>query len=91
MQIEFRVIPNAGRTGITGVRDGKPVLRIRAPAVDGRANRAAVEYLSKRLGVARSRVRLVSGEKSRHKKFEIVGWDVGPQEALLADLLDGNP
>jgi uncharacterized protein (TIGR00251 family) len=90
MQIEFRVIPNANRTPITGVHDGKFVLRVNAPVLDGRANRTASQYLAKRFGVAKSRVRLVSGEKSRHKKIEIVGLNAGQQEALLARLLDDN-
>ena len=87
MQIEFRVIPNAPRTAIDGLRDGNPVLRVNAPARDGKANRAAIEYLARCLGIAKSRVQIVSGEKSRHKKFEIVGWDSDQQESLLADLL----
>jgi len=83
MLVEFRVIPNAARTGISGTRDGVMVLRVMALLADGRANRAAREYLVRRLGVAKSSVRLVSGEKSRHKKFEIVGWTSSLEEALL--------
>ena len=82
------MIPNATRTVLSGVRDQRFVLRINAPAIDGKANRAATLYLAKICGVSRSRVRLVSGEKSRHKKFEIVGLDADQEATLLADLLN---
>lgn len=87
MILPVRVIPNAARTGITGKRDGEFVLRVNAPALDGRANRSAAVALAKLFGVPPSRVLLVKGEKSRHKKFEIVGLGISQQEALLDDLL----
>ena len=86
MSLSVRVIPNAARTGIAGMRDCRLVLRVNAPAVDGRANRAAVLYLAKLFGVRPSRVAPIAGEKGRHKKFEIVGYQPGA-ESLLDDLL----
>jgi uncharacterized protein (TIGR00251 family) len=87
MLLDVRVIPNATRSGIAGMREGRLLLRISAPAVDGKANRAATLHLAKVCGVSKSRVRLVSGEKSRHKKFEIVGLNAAQEQTLLADLL----
>jgi uncharacterized protein (TIGR00251 family) len=46
---------------------------LNAPAVEGKANKAAIEFLAKHFGISRSRVMLVSGEKSRHKVFELEG------------------
>lgn len=76
MILRIRVIPNAKRDGFSGQREGEWVLRLRAPAVEGRATAAAQEYIAAFFGVSRSAVRLLGGEKSRHKKFEIVG--LGP-------------
>ena len=86
MSLSVRVIPNAAPTGIAGVRDRELVLRVNAPAVDGRANRAAALCLAKLFGVRQSRVVLLAGEKGRHKKFEIVGYQPGA-ESLLDELL----
>jgi uncharacterized protein (TIGR00251 family) len=44
---------------------------LHAPALEGKANKAAMEFLSEFFGVSRSAVTLVSGEKNRHKVFEI--------------------
>jgi uncharacterized protein (TIGR00251 family) len=73
VRLSVRVIPNARRTELSGHRDGELVLRLNAPAVEGKANKAAIEFLAKHFGISRSRVMLVSGEKSRHKVFELEG------------------
>ena len=87
MILDFRVIPNASRTAITGLRNEEIVLRVNAPAREGKANRAMIVYLSRAFGVSRSAVRLLSGEKGRHKKIEIVGLDSGEIRAQLVGLL----
>lgn len=73
MRIAVRVIPNAPQTSITGRRGDEIVLKVNAPAVDGKANRAAIRHLARTFDVRPSAIRLISGEKSRHKKFEIEG------------------
>jgi uncharacterized protein len=81
--LAVRVIPNARRTEFSGRRDKEFVLRLNAPAIEGKANRAAVEFIAEYLGVSRSKVTLVSGEKSRHKVFEIAGVNPGDVERKL--------
>jgi uncharacterized protein len=73
MKLAVRVIPNARRSEFSGRRDGEVVLRLSAPAVEGKANKAAVEFIAKYFGIARSKVTLVNGEKTRHKVFELEG------------------
>ncbi|MFQ6229658.1 DUF167 domain-containing protein [Nocardia sp. NPDC002869] len=51
--------------------DGTLQLWVRAPAVEGKANRAAAELLAAHLGVPKSAVRLTGGATSRYKRFEI--------------------
>ena len=86
--LDIRVIPNASRTAFAGRREGDLVLKVNAPARDGKANKAAILYLANVFGVSRSAVQLRSGEKSRHKKFEIIGLNAGHAENTLAGLLE---
>lgn len=44
-------------------------IRITAPAVDGKANKHLVNYLSKLFKVSRSQVEILSGLTSRNKKI----------------------
>jgi len=85
-QLSVRVIPNAKRDEFGGYREGELVLRLNAPAIEGKANKAAVEFVSRFLGVPRSSVLLVRGERSRHKIFEIVGLKFSDLERKLAQI-----
>jgi len=84
MKLAVRVIPNARKTEFSGRRESEFVLRLSAPAIEGKANKAAIEYIASLLCVPKSRVALVSGEKSRHKIFEIVGLNASDVERRLA-------
>jgi uncharacterized protein (TIGR00251 family) len=70
-RFEIRVIPRASRTGVAGVRDGRLLVRVTAPPVDGAANDAAVRVLAKALDVPSAVVRISSGQTSRNKTVEI--------------------
>ena len=85
-KLRIRVIPNARKTEFAGYREDEIVLRLSAPAVEGKANKAAVEFVSRSLGVARSAVLLIGGERSRHKILQIVGLGRDDLERKLADL-----
>ena len=85
-ELKIRVIPNAKRDEFAGYREGELVLRLNAAAVEGKANRAAVEFVSRFFGVPRSDVLLVRGERSRHKIFQIVGLESSDLERKLAEI-----
>jgi hypothetical protein len=55
-----------------------------APALEGKANEAAVRLIAEFFEISRTRVKLISGEKSRHKIFEIVGLELSDVEGRLA-------
>ncbi len=84
--LKIRVIPNARKTEFSGYRDDELVLRLNAPAVEGKANKAALEFVSEYFGVTRSAVLLLRGERSRHKIFQIVGLESGDLERKLAGI-----
>src|SRR5229473_503995 len=71
--LRVRVQPRASRNEVTGWHDGVLHLRLTAPPVEGAANAACRDFLAAWLGVKRSQVALVSGEKSREKRFEVSG------------------
>jgi uncharacterized protein len=58
-------------------------VRVTAPAVDGRATRAALLAVAEALGVRRADVRLVTGATSRTKVIEVDGADPDALERLL--------
>jgi uncharacterized protein (TIGR00251 family) len=69
----MRVQPRASKDEIAGEMGGALKVRLRAPAVEDRANEALVEFLAQLLKRPRSAVRILSGERSRTKRIEIQG------------------
>ena len=72
-ELPVRVQPRASRNEVVGWREGVLAVRLTAPPVEGAANRACRDFLADTLGVRRADVELVSGDKSREKRFRITG------------------
>jgi hypothetical protein len=75
--LQIRLQPRGRRDEIVGERDGRIVIRVTAPPLEGRANEALRELLAKRLGIAKSKVTVVRGQRSRDKTVRVEG--VGPE------------
>lgn len=72
MKISVRLKPNSRhREEVVVGDDGVLTIYTKAPAIEGRANLAAVKLLAKHFGVASSKVKLVRGAASKYKVFEI--------------------
>jgi uncharacterized protein len=76
-----RVQPRASNDEITGEMAGALKVRLQAPAVEGRANEALIEFLAQLLKTPKSAVRILSGERRRTKRVEIRGVT---QQQILA-------
>ncbi|MEO1248440.1 MAG: DUF167 domain-containing protein [Pseudomonadota bacterium] len=76
--IDILVRPNAKASAVTGVLDDQNNgqilgVRLAAKPVDGAANKALTAFFAKQLGVAKSAIRLVGGQKSRTKRLHVDG------------------
>jgi uncharacterized protein len=69
--VAVRVQPGASREGIALLPDGSLDVRLRARAVEGRANARLIELLAGRLGLRKRDVTVVSGVRSRQKLVRI--------------------
>ena len=83
--ISVRIQPRASRDRVLGMRDGALRVSVTAPPHDGMANAALLELLAEKLGVAKSRLRIVRGHSSRDK---VVAVDGLASEAVLARLCE---
>ena len=72
---EVRVVPRASRDRIVGARDGALRVALTAPPVDGAANEALRKLLAKALGVSKSAVEIVRGDRARVKLLRVRGVD----------------
>jgi hypothetical protein len=79
----IRLQPRAGRDEVLGERNGRVVVRVAAPPVDGRANAALCSLIAERAGVPRGSVTVVRGESSRDKVIRVEGRSDVEIRALL--------
>ena len=76
MKLALKVIPNAKKSEAAGweedPRTGRTLkLRIAAPPVEGRANKAVILFLASWLGIPKTSVILLRGETGRLKVVEL--------------------
>ncbi len=71
--ITCRVYPNARQDALEEIRDEHLVVRLNSPPIEGRANKALIALLAKRLGLAKSRCTIVQGHKQRIKVVGVSG------------------
>ena len=81
--LSVRLQPRAAKDEIVGERQGRIVIRVTAPPVDGRANDALIRLIARRANLARSRVTIVRGHSARDKAVRVDGVDAATLRAAL--------
>ncbi len=71
--VRIHVVPNAKIDNVVGEHGGAIKIKLRAPAVEGKANAALISFLADRLKVPARTIALVRGQKSRDKLVRING------------------
>jgi uncharacterized protein (TIGR00251 family) len=71
--LNLRIVPRASKNEVAGEMGDALKIRLQAPPVEGKANKALIDFLSKALDVSRSAVTLVSGETDRNKRVVVAG------------------
>ena len=78
-----RVQPRASRDEIVGEMDGALKIRLRAQALEDRANESLIDFLAHTLNTSKAAVRILSGERSRTKRIEIRGVTADQVQQLI--------
>lgn len=88
LSFDVRVVPGASKNEVAGIQDGALKVKLTAPPVEGKANRACVDFLAGLLGLRRSALAIASGEKSRKKAVSVEGITRAELESRLRGLLE---
>ena len=80
--INIKISPNAKKNEI--IRDGEITkLKITAQPIDGKANKAVIEFLSKTFKIPKTYIQIIKGETSKEKTILIKTNDETKKELLL--------
>ena len=69
--IRVKVLPRSSRTEVVGKTDGVYRIKLTAPPVDGKANKALIHFLAKKTGLPKRHVQIVSGVHSKNKTIRL--------------------
>jgi hypothetical protein len=67
LSFDIHVNPHASRADIAGISEGMLKVKVTAPPVEGAANEACIELLSKKLGLRKGQMKISAGAKGRKK------------------------
>lgn len=70
--LDCHLQPKASRDEFAGLHGKRLKIRLTAPPVEGKANAHLLAFLGAAFGVAKSQVRLESGELNRQKRVRIL-------------------
>ena len=82
--LKVRVQPGSSRNEIAGKREGAVIVRVTAPAVEGKANKAACKLLAELCDIPPTSVEIVRGESRRDKVVRLGGLDPGDAATIFA-------
>ena len=71
--VRIKVLPRSSVNQIVGREEGVFKIKLTAPPLEGKANKALKKFLAKRLGLSKKDVEIISGERSRSKSVLIHG------------------
>jgi uncharacterized protein (TIGR00251 family) len=86
-----RVTPRSSRDEIAGVHGDALKVKLTAPPVEGAANLALIEFLAKHLGVRKSAMSILGGDRSRNKIVHVEGITRNRVEKALEAALAPSP
>ena len=82
-RLSVKAVPNASRDAVIGWIGDALKVKVRAPALDGRANESLRELVAGELGLPIGAVEIVRGAKSRLKVLEVRGLTPAEVRARL--------
>jgi len=71
--LQFHIVPNAKQNKVIRGHGGAIKIKLRASALEGKANAALISFLAEELKVSKRAIVLEHGQKSRDKLIRIEG------------------
>jgi len=85
VDLAVHVTPRSGRDEVGGWRGAELAVRVTVAPEGGKANAAVCVTVARALGVAKSSVRVLRGDTSRHKVLRIDGVDAADVRAAFGE------
>ena len=84
--IQIKIAPNSSKNIITKDNTGIKI-KLTAQPIEGKANKALIEFLSKQLKIPKTSIEIIKGETSKEKTLLIKIFD-DDKISLIRNILD---
>ncbi len=81
--LTLHIVPRSSKTEICGEHGNALKIKLQAPPVEGKANKALIEFLSGTFDIPCNCISILSGDTGRSKRIQISGIS---EEDLLSKL-----
>jgi len=81
--LKIHLLPRASRDEIVGMHGDAVKVRVTAPPIEGKANKALKGFIAKKLQLPSSQVEIIAGQHSREKLLHITGISRAEVEKAL--------
>ncbi|WP_028320638.1 DUF167 domain-containing protein [Desulfatiglans anilini] len=88
--LRIKVIPRSSRNQLAGVEDGLVKIKLTAPPVDGKANKALCSFLAELFGKPQNAVTILNGEKGRLKTIRIAGMNSEKADRMIRESIEAT-
>lgn len=83
--IKVKIVPNSSKNELL-VEDEMLKVRVTAQPIENKANKALVEFLSKKFKIAKTNIKIVRGETSREKTLCLSILDSEKKKSIISEL-----
>ena len=84
MILEVKITPYASKNEILRWEENRLVMKIQGVPEKGKVNENLIDFLAKTLGIAKSRIEIITGKASRFKKLNIQGVSFKEAREILS-------
>ena len=78
--IKVKIVPGSSKNKIVGAYNDALKIAITDPPVEGKANKKCIAYLAKYFDVAKSKIKIISGQTSKNKLIRI--YDISQKDFI---------
>lgn len=71
--------PGAKSSEVIGLHGEALKIKLASPPIDGKANKALLQFIAAKFDIPLRQIKLIRGEKSRHKTVELLGCTTNPE------------
>ncbi|MEN9343320.1 MAG: hypothetical protein RLZZ453_107 [Chlamydiota bacterium] len=87
MILEIKVTPQSSKNEVLRWEENHLVVKIQGAPEKGKVNENLINFLAKILGIAKSRIEIISGKTSRFKKLNIQGMSLEDMKEILSKIV----